>query len=47
VVDRATTCDELAERSRQRTAPTRQLNAELTGISSEADDFLGEVPDWE
>jgi len=47
IVDRATTRDELAEGYRRRAAQTRELNAELSGTSSEADDLLGEVPDWE
>jgi AbrB family looped-hinge helix DNA binding protein len=47
VVDRATTREELAEGYRRRAAQTRELNAELAGVSSESNDLLGEAPDWE
>jgi len=47
IVDYPTTREELVEGYRRRAADNRSLNAELTGVSSEADDLLGKVPDWE
>lgn len=46
VIERPVTRDELAEGYRQRAQRTRDLADELEGISKEADEHLGDAPEW-
>jgi AbrB family looped-hinge helix DNA binding protein len=46
VIERPTTREELAEGYRQRAGRSRALTDELAGVSSEADDHLGDAPEW-
>lgn len=46
VVERAVTREKLAEGYRRRAQQTRELTDELDGVSTEANDHLGEAPDW-
>ncbi|WP_435118814.1 AbrB/MazE/SpoVT family DNA-binding domain-containing protein [Halolamina sp. C58] len=46
VIDQSATREELAEGYRQRAQRTRDLAEELAGVSTEADDHLGDAPEW-
>jgi AbrB family looped-hinge helix DNA binding protein len=46
VIDRPVTREELAEGYRKRANRTRDLADELAGVSTEADDHLGDPPEW-
>jgi len=46
VIERPVSTDELAEGYRQRAQQSRDLAAELRGASTEADETLGDVPEW-
>ena len=46
VIERPVTREDLAEGYRQRAAQSRRLSAELADISREADDHLGDAPEW-
>jgi hypothetical protein len=46
VIDRPVTREELAEGYRKRANRTRDLADELAGVSTEADDHLGDAPEW-
>ena len=45
-IERPVTRAELAEGYRQRAQRARELADELEGISTEADDHLGDAPEW-
>ena len=46
VIERPITREELAEGYRQRGQRTRELADELEGVSTEADEHLGDAPEW-
>ena len=46
VIERPVTREDLAEGYRQRAARTRQLAEDLKHVSREADEQLGDVPEW-
>lgn len=46
VIERAVTRAELAEGYRQRAERARTLAVDLEAVSSEADDQLGDAPEW-
>ncbi|WP_324759513.1 AbrB/MazE/SpoVT family DNA-binding domain-containing protein [Haloarcula sp. GH36] len=46
VIERPVTREELAEGYRQRAQRSRELADELAGVSTEADDHLGDAPEW-
>ncbi len=46
VIERPVTREELAEGYRQRANRTRKLAEELAGVSTEADEHLGDAPEW-
>jgi AbrB family looped-hinge helix DNA binding protein len=46
VIERQVTREELAEGYRKRANRTRELADELAGISTEADEHLGDAPEW-
>jgi AbrB family looped-hinge helix DNA binding protein len=46
VIERPVTREELAEGYRQHANRTRELADELAGISTEADEHLGDAPEW-
>lgn len=47
VIEKAITREEVAEGYRQRARTHRALDEELAGVSAEAGDHLGDVPEWE
>jgi AbrB family looped-hinge helix DNA binding protein len=46
VIEKSDVDERLAEGYRRRGAVSRDLEAEMAGVSSEADDGLGEAPEW-
>jgi AbrB family looped-hinge helix DNA binding protein len=46
VIERSVTREELAEGYRQRAKRSRELADELEGVSTEANEHLGDVPEW-
>jgi len=46
VIERSVTREELAEGYRQRAQQTRELADELEGVSTEANEHLGDTPEW-
>ncbi|WP_148415038.1 AbrB/MazE/SpoVT family DNA-binding domain-containing protein [Haloferax sp. KTX1] len=46
VIERSITREELAAGYRQRAQRTRELTNELEGVSTEADEHLGDAPEW-
>lgn len=46
VIERSITREELAAGYRQRAQRTRELANELEGVSTEADEHLGDAPEW-
>ena len=46
VIERPVTREELAEGYRQRAQQTRELATELEGVSTEANEHLGDAPEW-
>ena len=46
VIERSVTREELAEGYRQRANRTRELADELEGVSTEANEYLGDAPEW-
>lgn len=46
VIERSTTREELAEGYRQRAQQSRDLADEFAGISTEADEHVGDAPKW-
>lgn len=46
VIERPVTREDLAEGYRQRAAHSRELAEELADVSSEADEQLGDAPEW-
>ncbi|WP_367996719.1 AbrB/MazE/SpoVT family DNA-binding domain-containing protein [Haloferax volcanii] len=46
VIERSITREELAAGYRQRAQRTRELTNELEGVSTEADENLGDAPEW-
>jgi AbrB family looped-hinge helix DNA binding protein len=46
VIERPITREELAEGYRQRAQRTRKLAEEMEGVSTEADEHLGDAPEW-
>jgi len=46
VIERPVTREELAEGYRQRAQQTRELADELEGVSTEANEHLGDAPEW-
>lgn len=47
VIERPVTRDDIAAGYRARTEQLRELHEEMDGVSREADDYLGDVPEWE
>lgn len=47
IIEKAITRDELAEGYRRRAADHAKLANELSSVSSEADEQLGDIPEWE
>lgn len=47
VIEKPISREELAEGYRQRSEQHRELADEMAEVSREADDSLGETPDWE
>jgi len=46
VIEKSVTAEDLAEGYRQRAERDAALADELEGVSSEADELLGDAPDW-
>jgi AbrB family looped-hinge helix DNA binding protein len=46
VIERPTTKEELAEGYRQRATRSRELAADFTDVSEEADEHVGDAPEW-
>jgi AbrB family looped-hinge helix DNA binding protein len=46
VIERPVTREELAEGYRQRANRTNEIADELAGVSTEADEHLGDIPEW-
>ena len=46
IIERSITREELAEGYRQRAQRTRELADEMAGVSTEADEDLGDSPEW-
>lgn len=46
VIEKPVTREDLAEGYRQRAERSREIDQELDAISKEADDHLGEPPEW-
>ena len=46
VIERPVTREDLAEGYRKRAGRARELADELEGSSAEANDYLGDAPDW-
>lgn len=46
VIEKPVSREELAEGYRRRAEQARELAEELEGISREADEYLGDTPDW-
>jgi AbrB family looped-hinge helix DNA binding protein len=46
VIERSVTREELAEGYRQRAKRSRELADELEGVSTEANEHLGDAPEW-
>ena len=46
VIERPITREELAEGYRQRAQRTREITDELAGVSTEANEDLGDAPEW-
>jgi AbrB family looped-hinge helix DNA binding protein len=46
VIERPTTREHLAEGYRQRARQSRELATEFEGTSGEADEHLGDAPEW-
>jgi len=46
VIERPLTHEELAEGYRQRAQQSRELAEEFEGVSKEADEHLGDAPEW-
>ena len=46
VIERPLTREELAEGYRQRAQQSRELAEEFEGVSKEADEHLGDAPEW-
>jgi len=47
VIERPVTRDELAAGYRARAEQLRELAAEMDGVSREADEYLGDAPEWD
>jgi len=47
VIERPVTRDELAAGYRARAEQLRELTAEMDGVSREADEYLGDAPEWD
>lgn len=47
VIEKPITRDDLASGYRARADHLRELHDEMTGVSQEADKYLGDVPEWE
>lgn len=45
-IEKPVTREELAEGYRRRAAESEALTAEMNGVSREADESLGDVPEW-
>ncbi|MFB6308996.1 MAG: AbrB/MazE/SpoVT family DNA-binding domain-containing protein [Haloarculaceae archaeon] len=45
-IEKAVTREELAEGYRRRAAEAETLTAEMAGVSREADEHLGDAPEW-
>ncbi|MFW5924299.1 MAG: AbrB/MazE/SpoVT family DNA-binding domain-containing protein [archaeon] len=46
VIEKSTMEERLAEGYRRRGRVNREIEAEMAGVSSEADDRLGDAPEW-
>jgi len=47
VIETPVSREDLAEGYRQRAERTRRIAEEMDGVSAEANDHLGDAPDWE
>lgn len=47
VIENKTVEERMAEGYRKRAAQTREIAAEMNGVSAEADELLGDAPEWE
>lgn len=47
IIEKPITRDEIAAGYRARADHLRELHAEMDGVSQEADEYLGDVPEWE
>ncbi|UHQ98920.1 AbrB/MazE/SpoVT family DNA-binding domain-containing protein (plasmid) [Natrinema zhouii] len=47
VIEKPITRDDLAAGYRARADQLRDLHEEMDGVSQEADEYLGDVPEWE
>lgn len=47
VIERPITRDDLAAGYQARAEQLRELHEEMDGVSREADEYLGDVPEWE
>ena len=47
VIEKPITREDLAAGYRARAAHLRELHDEMDGVSKEADEYLGDVPEWE
>lgn len=45
-IEKPTTREQLAEGYRRRAAEAKSLAAEMEGVSREADEYLGDIPEW-
>ena len=46
VIEKPTTCEDLAEGYRRRSERDREIADAFEGVSREADEYLGDAPDW-
>jgi len=46
IIERQTVRERLAAGYRERAERDRKLDREMAGVSAEADDDLGDIPDW-
>lgn len=47
VIEKPITRDDIAAGYRARAEQLRELHDEMAGVSREADEYLGDVPEWE
>lgn len=47
IIEKPVTREELAAGYRARADRLRELHEEMDGVSNEADEYLGDIPEWE